>query len=165
MANVFELDTMDVLGSQFRSYLTEIRALSLTNPKGYFTLRKELSTKTVDLIISTMYKTIFKALTKGTDFEGVPLSTTPLYGRTGGFIPGFPSQKANILAMRICEMLENELESVMQILMPLSFDNVASNSMSYSTLGSLTHGIGSSPAATSAGSASSSYVPSSSSSI
>ena len=138
MANVFELNTMDVLGSQFRSYLTEIRALSLTNPKAYFTLRKELSTKTVDLIISDMYKTIFKALTKGTDAGGDPLSSTPPYGRSPGLVPGFPSQKANILAMRICEMLENELESVMQILMPLSFDNVASNSMSYSTLGSLT---------------------------
>ena len=140
MANVFELNTLDVLGSQFRSYLTDIRTLSLTSPKLYFALRKELSTKIVDVVVSQMYKTIFKALTKGTDWEGDPLSTVTLYGGASGFVPGFPSQKANILAMRICEMLENELESVMQILMPLSFDNVASNSLSYSTLGSLTHG-------------------------
>ena len=155
MANVFELNTLDVLGSQFRSYLTDIRALSLTSPKVYFALRKELSTKTVDVIVSQMYKTIFKALTKGTNCTDDPLSTNTLYGGTGGFIPGFPSQKANILAMRICEMLENELESVMQILMPLSFDNVASNSLSYSTLGSLTHGITTPSSASSSASSSS----------
>ena len=152
MANVFELNTLDVLGSQFRSYLTDIRALSLTSPKVYFALRKELSTKTVDVVVSVMYKTIFKALTKGTSCDGDPLSTNTLHGGPGGLIPGFPSQKANILAMRICEMLENEL---IQILMPLSFDNVASNSLSYSTLGSLTQGI-TSPVSSASSSASSS---------
>ena len=101
MANVFELNTLDILGSQSRSYLTDIRALSLTNPKGYFALRKELSTRTVDAVVSIMYKTIFKALTKGTDADGNPLSTTTLYGGTGGLVPGFPSQKANILSIHV----------------------------------------------------------------
>ena len=46
--NIFQLNTLDVLGSGFISYLSDIRALSLTNPRSYFLLRKEISTKIVD---------------------------------------------------------------------------------------------------------------------
>ena len=48
VANLFELNTIDVLGSGYRSYLSDIRALSLTNPRVYFLLRKELSTIIAD---------------------------------------------------------------------------------------------------------------------
>ena len=157
MANIFELNTMDVLGSGFRNYLSEIRALSLTNPKAYFLLRKEISTKIVDVTVALIYKTIFCALTKGNDVTGSPLSTTPLFGgdAADSLVPGYPSQKANIIAMRLAEILEQEMESILQTLLPLSFDNVASTSLSFQTRNTMTNG-----ASTSAGSGSSSATSS-----
>lgn len=107
MANIFELSTIDVLGSSGRSYISEVRALSLTNSKNYFLLRNELSKKIVDDVVSQMYKSIFKALTKGTTHNDNALSSGAVsYGGGGGLIPGYPSQKANIIAMRISGNLE-----------------------------------------------------------
>ena len=147
MANIFELSTVDVLGSSFRSYISDIRALSLTNSKNYFILRNELSKKIVDDTVSQMYKSIFKALTKGTTHNDNALSTTVTYGvGAGALIPGYPSQKANIIAMRISEMLESELLSVLDILMPVSFDNIMSASMNQASRSSSLH-MGTVPAA------------------
>ena len=140
VANLFELNTIDVLGSGYRSYLSDIRALSLTNPRVYFLLRKELSTKIVDEIVSMMYKTVFKSLTAGQTAAGAALSSeTPYGGGASCYIPNFPSQKANIIGMRIAEILESELSVVVETLMPLTFDNVASNSLSFVTRSKLTH--------------------------
>ena len=140
MANPFELSTIDVLGSSYRTYISEVRALSLTSPKQYFALRTELSKKIVDDTVSQMYKSVFKALTKGMTHADVALSTTTNYGAgNGALIPGYPSQKANIIAMKISENLESELLAVLDILMPVSFDNIMSSSLNQisraSTLG------------------------------
>ena len=148
MANIFELSTLDVLGSSFRLYISEIRALSLTNSKNYFILRNELSKKIVDDTVSQMYKSIFKALTKGTTHNDNALSNGAVaYGGAGAaaLVPGYPSQKANIIAMRISEMLESELLSVLDILMPVSFDNIMSASMNKVSRSSALH-MGTPPA-------------------
>lgn len=141
MANIFELNTLDVLGSGFRNYLSEIRALSLTNPKSYFLLRKEISTKIVDIPVAMIYKTIFCALTKGQEINGDALSSAPAYGAgTDCYFPQYPSQKANIIAMRLAEILEQEMEQILQTLLPLSFDNVASTFLSFQTRNTMTNG-------------------------
>ena len=152
MANIFELNTLDVLGSGFRNYLSEIRALSLTNPKAYFLLRKEISTKIVDVPVALIYKTIFSALTKGNDAAGTPLSRLIAYGGddADSLKPQYPSQKSNIIAMRLAEILEQEMEHILETLLPLSFDNVASTSLSFQTRNTMTNG-----ASTNAGSGSS----------
>ena len=156
MANVFELNTLDVLGSGFRSYLSDIRALSLTNPKAYFLLRKEISTKIVDIPVSMIYKTIFLALTKGTDIDGGALSDVTPYGKGREcYIPQFPSQKSNIIAMRLAQILEEEMEHVLSTLLPLSFDNVASTSLSLATRNTMTNGSTSSSSSVGSGSGSS----------
>ena len=155
MANIFELTTQDVLGSGFRSYLTDVRALSLTNPKAYFLLRKEISTKLVDVPVSMIYRTIFLALSAGTNVDGGALSDVTPYGKGREcLVPQFPSQKANIVAMRLAQILEEELEQVLSTLLPLSFDNVASTSLSLATRNTMTNGAASSSSSVGAGSGS-----------
>ena len=132
--DVFQLDTNNVMGLKFKNYLSEIRALSLTNPRQYFVLRKDISTKIIDVPVSNLYKSVFLCLTKGTAINGDALSTEVAYGTgAGALIPGYPSQKANIIALRLAEILEDELSKILETLMPLSFDNVASNTMSLAT--------------------------------
>ena len=155
MANVFELSTQDVLGSGFRSYLTDVRALSLTDPKAYFVLRKDISKKIVDDPVSIIYKTIFLALTVGTDVDGEALSVATPYGKGRAcLVPQFPSQKANIIAMRLAQILEEEMEQVLSTLLPLSFDNVASTSLSLATRNTMTNGATSSSSTVGSGSGS-----------
>ena len=60
-------------------------------------------------------------------------------GGGGGLVPGYPSQKANIIAMRFSENLESELLSILDILMPVSFDNIMSASMNQVSQASAFH--------------------------
>ena len=77
-----------------------------------------------------MYKTVFKALTKGQSYDDKALSSTVNYGGgANAFCPKFPSQKANIISMKIAEDLETELLEVLAILMPVSFDNIMSSAL------------------------------------
>ena len=136
MANVFELNTLDVLGGGFREFSSQIKSLSLTDAKTYFSMRSSLSASLCDTIISNLYKTIFRALTAGTRLNGDPLfreNGIVLGGAagTGSLIPSYPSQKANILAMRICELLESELSEIVNTLLPLSFSTVANESLNF----------------------------------
>ena len=61
-ADVFQLDTSNVMGFSFKTYLSEIRAISFTNPRNYFLLRKEISTKIIDTPVSNLYKSVFMCL-------------------------------------------------------------------------------------------------------
>ena len=132
--NIFELNTEDVLGSKFRAFTSKVKGLSLTNASEYFAARSSLSKSLCDDIVSDLYKTIFKALTLGNKLNGDPIyrGTVVIGGVAGNsLVPGFPSQKCNILAMRICEMLESELQEVVNILMPISFSTVAEEALNF----------------------------------
>ena len=134
LQNIFELNTSDVLGSNFRAFTSKIKGLSLTNSSEYFSARSSLSKSLCDDIVSNLYKTVFKALTLGNKINGDPIYRgTVVIGGNGGtaIIPGYPSQKANILAMRLCEMLESELQEILNILMPISFSTVAEQALNF----------------------------------
>ena len=134
LQNIFELNTEDVLGSKFRAFTSRIKGLSLTNSSEYFAARASLSKSVCDDIVSNLYKTVFKALTLGNKVDGTPLyrGTVVIGGDSGvAIIPGFPSQKSNIIAMRLCEMLESELQEILNILMPISFSTVAEQSLNF----------------------------------
>ena len=134
LQNIFELNTSDVLGSNFRSFTSKIKGLSLTNSSEYFAVRASLSKSLCDDIVSNLYKTVFKALTLGNKVDGTTLYRgAVVIGGTGGtsIVPGYPSQKANLIAMRLCEMLESELQEILNILMPISFSTVAEQALNF----------------------------------
>ena len=134
LQNIFELDTSDVLGSNFRAFTSRIKGLSLTNSSEYFAARASLSKSLCDDIVSNLYKTVFKALTLGNKINGDPIYRgTVVIGGAGGnaIVPSYPSQKVNILAMRLCEKLESELQEILNILMPISFSTVAEQSLNF----------------------------------
>ena len=134
LQNIFELNTSDVLGSNFRSFTSKIKGLSLTNSSEYFSARSSLSKTLCDDIVNNLYKTVFKALTLGNKINGDPIYRgTVVIGGAGGnaLVPGYPSQKANIISMKLCEMLESELHEILNILMPISFSTVAEQALNF----------------------------------
>ena len=124
--NKFELNTNDVLGLNYASYVDSMRALALTHPGQYFTLRLQVQKKVKEDAVAQMYKTVFNVLTLGKD---IGYHTIGALG-TEPYIPGYPSQKVNDLAIQGAQIMADYLDTVCNIILPGDFATLASNKMS-----------------------------------
>ena len=125
-SNKFQLDTKDVLGMNYSSYVDSMRALALTQPGVYFTTRQTVQKKVKEDAVGKFYDTIFNVLHAGTDLQGRPIG---LLG-TGNYVPGYPSQKINDLAIQGAQLMAEFLDTVCNIALPGDFATLASNKMS-----------------------------------
>lgn len=123
--NKFRLNTEDVLGFAFQEYLSSIRGMAISEPARYYKLRAQVMKQIKRDAVGALYKTIFNALTEGTDKDGTPIGEL---GR-GPLIPMFPSQKTNDLAIRIASILGEELNKVVDIILPDEFETIASKKL------------------------------------
>ena len=124
--NKFELDTNDVLGLNYASYVDSMRALALTKPGEYFIQRQQVQKKAKKDAVNNVYKTVFNLLTLGKDIENHPIG---LLG-TAPYIPGYPSQKVNDIAIQGAQIMAEFLDSVCNIILPGDFETLASSKMS-----------------------------------
>ena len=124
--NKFELDTNDVLGLNYASYVDNMRAKALTKAGEYFTLRQQVQKKVKEDAVAQVYKTVFNVLTLGKDIEYHPIG---LLG-TAPYIPGYPSQKVNDIAIQGARIMADFLDSVCNIILPGDFETLASSKMS-----------------------------------
>ena len=124
--NKFELDTNDVLGLNYASYVDVMRAKALTQPGEYFTLRQQVQKKAKKDAVENVYKTVFNLLTLGQSIDYKPIG---LIG-TGNYVPGYPSQKVNDLAIQGAQIMADYLDTVCNIALPGDFATLASNKMS-----------------------------------
>lgn len=125
MSNKFELDTNDVLGLNYSAYVDNMRALALTKPGEYFTLRQQVQKKVKEDAVAQVYKTVFNVLTLGKNSISQPIG---LLG-TGNYIPGYPSQKVNNIAIQGARIMAEFLDSVCDIILPGDFETLASSKM------------------------------------
>ena len=128
--NKFLLDTDDVLGFAFQEYLSSIRGLAISSPSEYYKLRAVLMKTIKRDAVGALYKTIFNALSLGADANGNAISAggSTALGRAP-LVPQFPSQKVNDLAIRVASVLGEELNKVVDILMPDEFESIASKKL------------------------------------
>ena len=126
MSNRFELDTNDVLGLNYSAYVDNMRALALTKPGDYFTLRQQVQKKVKEDAVAQVYKTVFNILTLGANLKNQPIG---LLGEAP-YIPGYPSQKVNDIAIQGARIMAEYLDSVCNIILPGDFTTLASSKMS-----------------------------------
>ena len=129
--NKFQLDTDDVLGFGYQEYLSSVRGLAISNPGEYYKLRSELMKTIKRDAVGALYKSIFNALSLGKDVNGRTIQSpdgSTVLGRAP-FVPQFPSQKTNDVAIRIASVLGEELNKVVDLLMPDEFESIASKKL------------------------------------
>ena len=126
MSNKFELDTNDVLGLNYSAYVDNMRALALTKPGDYFTLRQQVQKKVKEDAVAQVYKTVFNVLTLGANVSNQPIGVLG----TGNYVPGYPSQKVNDIAIQGARIMAEYLDSVCNIILPGDFTTLASSKMS-----------------------------------
>ena len=130
-SNKFELNTDDVLGYAFQEYISSIRGLAISNPKEYYALRSEVMRTIKRQAVGNLYKSIFNALSLGCDVNGQTIQApngSITLGR-GVYIPQYPSQKVNDMAIRIASVLGEELNKIIDLLLPDEFESIASKKL------------------------------------
>lgn len=119
--NKFFLETSNVLGFEYESYVQDLTSLALSDPSKYFALRKTVIQSVKYEAVKDLYATIFSIMSEGSDTKGNNIMDS----RT----PKYPSQKINDISMRLASMLSDELNEILEIILPSSFDKLSSKSL------------------------------------
>ena len=114
----FKLDTSDVLGFNYRNWISKQKAKAISKPQQYFEDRDKLMNAIKNSCITSTYDTLFDVLNEGTVNGG---GTT--YNMDGH--PKFPPQKINDILINICTSLAEDLEEVVDIVFPSDFERIA----------------------------------------
>ena len=104
--------------------------MAISHPGDYYKLRSELMLNLKRQIVTDMYTKIYDVLSKGTigtdcataDHGGFRIGQAPL-------IPCYPSQKINDFSISVASLLGDELNKVIDILLPESFDKIAASKL------------------------------------
>ena len=127
--NKFLLDTDDVLGFAYSEFLSAIRGLAISHPGEYYTLRSNLMKTIKRDAVGMLYKSIFNALSLGCDKDRNPINGTNYSLGRAPYVPQYPSQKVNDIAIRVASILGEELNKVVDLLMPDEFESIASKKL------------------------------------
>ena len=125
-SNKFYLEVDDLLGFKYKSYMSQLTALSLSNPGAYFTLRESVLKSVKTNAVKDVYKTLFSVMTAGVNERGIGLIV--INGATCP--PNYPSNKVNDLCLTIANELADHIDRVIDIILPGSFDKVSAASLS-----------------------------------
>ena len=124
-ANKFYVDVNNVLGFEYQSYISTITALALSKPDEYYKMRAETLAKVRNGIIQKIYATIFNVLHLGKDGDNNAIGTL---GK-GAYIPHYPGPKINDLTISLTSELSDNLEKVIDIILPQEFITLANKSL------------------------------------
>ena len=113
----FEINTSNYLGLDYSTYKNDLYALALSKPSDYFVLRKNTLKIVKEQAIANIYKSFYNLLLKGQDIDG---NDIPDLGS-----PGFPAQEVSKIALQASKSLDNMLEKIIQIILPLDFKELA----------------------------------------
>ena len=119
--NKFFLETSNVLGFEYESYVQDLTSLALSDPSKYFALRKTVIQSVKYEAVKDLYATIFSIMSEGSDTKGNNIMDSRM--------PKYPSQKINDISMRLASMLSDELNEILEIILPSSFDKLSSKSL------------------------------------
>ena len=117
-ATNFRVDTNDILGFNYESYISTVRATALSDPKTYFALRKTVMEKVRRDAVGSIYTTFFNVLTSGTDVNDDPISGFD-------YQPCYPSDKVSLFAQKAAKHMTQFCNECVDIILPDDFEKLA----------------------------------------
>ena len=121
-------DPNDVLGLQYTKYKSSLYSESLSKPSSYFKLKQELEDKLKENLVSNIYKVVYELLRYGV-IAGDHVCGYSDEARNNFRIPGVPSSKVNELSLSITATMNDFIDSVISLLMPPSFLQLAESKL------------------------------------
>ena len=121
-------DPLDYLNINYSNYLNKVFSISITEPKTYYEAKNVLSLALNTSILKFIHTTLFNLMRYGQ--VGTVLHTFNLK-------PSIPVEEVNKRCMDISVVIKNELDKIIQLLMPADNNNNANSSLRSKQLGSL----------------------------
>jgi hypothetical protein len=131
----FALDPNQALGLDYQMYLSSIRALSISKPAQYYSLRRVVLEKVKKEAVSGLYKSFFNILVGGVDQAGNPIGDATNKLGAGEFIPNYPAQKVNDIDIEVAGILCEELNKVIDLILPDDLTTIMDKKMSIKGMG------------------------------
>ena len=134
MSATQQVDTSDILGFEFSAYQDKIKSMALSEPSKYFRLREVVQSKVKKDAVENLYKVFFNILRNGTDKDGTAISAPAIGGVGGGAaVPlgkvGYPTMKTNEFALNASATLNEILDELIEIILPIDYKNIAMSKM------------------------------------
>jgi len=129
MSANFQLNTGDVLGFNYRNFISKQKGLAISKPDAYYKERNDTMDAVKVICVEETYKALFSLLTKGEYKSGttaVQISNKPV---------SYPPQKINDLLIEICSTLADSLEEVVELVFPSDFEKIADSRLLIKTKG------------------------------
>ena len=121
-------DPLDYLNINFSNYCNKVFSISITEPTKYYEAKNVLSVALNTAILKFIHTTLFNLMRYGQ--VGNKLHTFNLQ-------PSIPVEMVNKRCMDISVVIKNELDKIIQLLMPADNNNHANSSLRSKQLGSL----------------------------
>lgn len=118
----FKVDTTNYLGIGYKKYCDKMYGMAISKPADYMKLREEVLEKVKTEAIKNIYETIYYTLSEGKlTSGGAALSA----GGNTLPAPAYPKQKINDISLAAAETLDNILDTVIEIILPLDYKVLA----------------------------------------
>ena len=121
-------DPLDYLNINHSNYLNKVFSISITEPTRYYEAKNVLSVALNTAILKFIHTTLFNLMRYG--HVGAVLHTFNLK-------PSIPVEMVNKRCMDISVVIKNELDKIIQLLMPADNNNLANSSLRSKQLGTL----------------------------
>ena len=131
----FALDPNQALGLDYQMYLSSIRALSISKPAQYYSLRRTVLEKVKKEAVSGLYKSFFNILVGGVDQAGTPIGDSNNKLGAGELVPNYPAQKVNDIAIEVAGILCEELNKVIDLILPDDLTAIMDKKMNIKGMG------------------------------
>jgi len=116
----FKLEISSYSGIKFDLFLSQLKAMALSEPKLYFEYRTEIEKYLKEQIVTDIYDTIFEALKNGRKKDGREAISTKL-----AYSPNFPDDEINRHSVAISRTVNLALGDILEIMCPISFSKTS----------------------------------------
>jgi hypothetical protein len=124
--NDYTIDANQALGNNYSKFKSELYAFALMDPKGYYTLRTGVLEKVKINVVKDMYNSIYHLLKHGTD-KGNSDQILEINGIK--LAPCLPEDKINSHAMSGAEMMNDYIDDIVDIILPVDFATIMSKQL------------------------------------
>lgn len=126
MSDIFRLSTSNVLGFDYENYISKITSFAMSSPSQYYDMRRQVLKEVKHSAVANLYNIIFEILSKGKVGGNTAIQNLG----SGDFVPNYPSPKINDICLKIAAVLASELDQVVEIILPHSFDKLSAGALS-----------------------------------
>ncbi len=120
------LNPQNHLGLDYNRSRSELLALALSNPIGYYELRQNIISALTEESVLAIYDKIWSILSDGIipksgDHPEVQITYQPKTGEKKPFKPNLPSVQVSKYAMSLAQQVQVTSESIVEILLPQDY--------------------------------------------